>query len=169
MINMIVDFNAKSKGWCSIDIISFEGSELDFLTSQFGLSQIIEPTHILDKSRSCIDLIFTSQPVVIDSGVHASLHSNCHHQIIYAKFDLKIIYPWHFKHVSSDHIKRAIDIFDWESALNHIDVNDQVSVFSSAILNIVSNFIPNETCACDDRDPPWINSFIKYLIHAKDS
>ena len=92
---MIGDFNAKSKDWCSIDITSFEGSDLDFLISQFGLSQIIkEPTHILDNSRSCIDLIFTSQPnMVIDSGVHASLHANYHHQIIYAKFDLKIIYP----------------------------------------------------------------------------
>ena len=90
---MIGDFNAKSKDWCSIDITSFEGSELDFLTSQFGLSQIIkEPTHILDNSRSCIDLIFTSQPnMVIDSGVHASLHLNCHHQIVTTKFDLKII------------------------------------------------------------------------------
>ena len=29
---MIGDFNAKSKDWCSIDITSFEGSELDFLT-----------------------------------------------------------------------------------------------------------------------------------------
>ena len=58
---MIGDFNAKSKDWCSSDITSIEGSELDFLTSQFGFSQIIkEPTHILDKSRSCIDLIFTS-------------------------------------------------------------------------------------------------------------
>ena len=57
-------------------------------------------------------------------------------------------------------IKRAIDIFDWESALNYIDANDQVSVFSSTILNIVSNFIPNETIT-DDRDPPWMNSFIK--------
>ena len=175
---MIGDFNAKSKDWCSIDITSFEGSELDFLTSQFGLSQIIkEPTHILDNSRSCIDLIFTSQPnMVIDSGVHASLHANCHHQIIYAKFDLKIIYPppyertvWHFKHANSDHIKRAIDIFDWESALNYIDANDQVSVFNSTILNIISNFIPNETITCDDRDPPWMNSFIKNLIRAKDN
>ena len=121
------DSNAKSKDRCPIDITSFEGSEHDFLTSQFGLSQIIkEPTHILDNSRSCIDLIFTSQPnMVIDSGVHASLHSNCHHQIIYAKFDLKIIYPppyermvWHFKDANSDHIKSAINIFDWESALN---------------------------------------------------
>ena len=174
---MIGDFNAKSKDWSSIDITSFEGSELDFLTSQFGLLQRIkEPTHILDNSRSCIDLIFTSQPnMLIDSGVHASLHSNCHHQIIYAKFDLKIFYPppyertvWHFKHANSDRIKRAIDIFDWESALNYIDANDQVSVFNSTILNIVSNFIPNETITCDDCDPPWMNGFIKNLIPAKD-
>ena len=55
---MIGDFYAKSKDWCSIDITSFEGSELDVLTSQFGLSQLIkEPAHILDNSRSCIDLI----------------------------------------------------------------------------------------------------------------
>ena len=71
---MIVDFNTKSKDWCSIDITSFEGSVLDFLTSQFGLLQTIkERRHILDKSRSCNDLMFTSQPnMVIDSGVHAS-------------------------------------------------------------------------------------------------
>ena len=39
------------------------------------------------------------------SGVHTSLHVNCHHQIIYAKFKLQIYYPppyervdWHYKH-----------------------------------------------------------------------
>ena len=127
---MIGNFNAKSKDWCSIDITSFEGSELDFVTSQFGLSQIIKkPTNILENSRCYIDFIFTSESnMVIDSGVHASLHSNCHHQTICAKFDLKIIYPpryertvWHFKHANSDHIKRETDIFDWQSALNYID------------------------------------------------
>ena len=117
-------------------------------------------------------MIFTSQPnIVIDSGVNASLHASYHHQIIYAKFDLKIIYPppyertvWHFKHANSDHIKRATDIFNWESALNCIDANDQLSVFNSTILNIVSNFI-----LCDDRDPPWMNSFMINLIRAKDN
>ena len=45
---------------------SFEGSQIQLLTSKFGLSQIItEPTHILEMSRSCIDLIFTSQPNVV--------------------------------------------------------------------------------------------------------
>ena len=65
------------------------------MTSQFGLSQIIkEATHILESSSSCIDLIFTTQPnLVVESGVHPSLHPNCHHQIVFAKFNLQIYYP----------------------------------------------------------------------------
>ena len=53
--------------------------------------------------------------------------------------------------------------------LNYIDANDQVPVFNSTILNIVSSFIPNETITCDHRDPPWMNSFMKNLIRAKDN
>ena len=50
------DFNVKSKQWCEIDKTSFEGSQLQLLTSKFDLLQIItEPTHILENSRSCID------------------------------------------------------------------------------------------------------------------
>ena len=29
----------------------------------------------------------------MDSGAHASLHPNCHHQIVYEKLNLKIEYP----------------------------------------------------------------------------
>ena len=74
------------------DKTSFEGSQLQLLTSKFGLSQIFtEPKHILENSRYCLDLLFTPQPnMVMDSGVHASLHPHCHHQIIFAKFDLKV-------------------------------------------------------------------------------
>ena len=92
-IGAIGDFNAKSTNWCANDRTSFEGNKIEHITSQFGLSQIInEPTHILDSSSSCIDLIFTSQPeLVTESGVHPSLHQNCHHQIIYAKFNLQFL------------------------------------------------------------------------------
>ena len=42
----------------------------------------------------CIDLIFISQPnLITESGVHPSLHPNCHHQVIYAKFNLNFNYP----------------------------------------------------------------------------
>ena len=111
--------------------------------------------------------------MVTDSGVHASLHSNCRHQIIYAKFDSKMFHPqlyertvWHFKHANSDHIKRVIEISDCESALNNID---QDPVFNSTIINSITNFITNETIICDDRYPPWMNSFMKHLILAEDN
>ena len=78
---MIGDFNAKSSNWYLNDITSFEGSQIEFLASQFAMFQVIKkPTHILDISKSCIDLIFTPQPnIIMDSGVHSSLHSNFHH------------------------------------------------------------------------------------------
>ena len=60
LTTVISDFNAKSNKWSEGDISTIEESKIDFLTSQFGLSQIIkEPTHILENSYSCIDLIFT--------------------------------------------------------------------------------------------------------------
>ena len=49
-------------------------------------------------TTSFIDLLLISQPnLVIESGVHSSLPSHCHHariaNIIYARFNLKVYYP----------------------------------------------------------------------------
>ena len=91
---VIGDSNAKSNKWSEDDRSTNEGSKTNFLTSKFGLSQIIkEPTHILENPSSGIDLIFSTQTIlVLDSGVHHSLHQDCHHQIIFAKFNLKAYY-----------------------------------------------------------------------------
>ena len=100
------DFNAKSKHWCSQDSTNFEGITIENVTSQSGLSQIIKKaTHISESSSLCIDLIFTMQPnLLVEFGVHPSLHRNCHHQIGFSKFDLQIYYPpqyaryiWYYK------------------------------------------------------------------------
>ena len=87
LITILGDFNAKSSNWCSIDTTNYEGTQIDSLTSFFGLHQMIsEPTHFLTHSNSCIDLIFTSQPnLVTHSGSYASLHKNCHHSIVFVK------------------------------------------------------------------------------------
>ena len=83
--------NVKSSNWYKHDKTTYEGSKIDAITSQFGLQQLIkEPTHILTDSSSCIDLLFTSQPnLVMESGVHSSLH----HQMIHAKINFKVYYP----------------------------------------------------------------------------
>ena len=92
LVVLLGDFNAKSSNWCKNDITTTEGKAIENISSQFGLHQMIsEPTHILESSSSCIDLIFTSQPYLItESGVHPSLHPNSHQQIIFAKFNLEI-------------------------------------------------------------------------------
>ena len=163
LTTIIGDSNAKSSNWYSHDKTSFEGSTIESITSQFGLHQLInEPTHLLQNSSSCIDLIFTSQPnIVVESGVHPSLHPNCHHQIIFAKFNLKIYYPppylrevWHYKEANADLIKRAISNFNWEKAFSNTNIKEKVSLFNKTILNILNNYIPHETIICNDKDPP---------------
>ena len=99
--------------------MNFEGSTIESMTSQFGLHQLItEPTYLLQNFSSCIDLIFTSQPnFVVESGVHTSLHPNCHHQILFAKFNLKIYYPspylrelCHYKEANADLSNEQLEV-----------------------------------------------------------
>ena len=94
-IVLLGDLNAKLSKWYGNDSTSYEGTKIDGITSQFGMQQLInEPTHILPASSSCVDLIFVSQPnLVMESGIHSSLHQKCYHQIIYARLNLKIHYP----------------------------------------------------------------------------
>ena len=121
LLTAIGDFNDKDSNWYNKDKTSFEGNTIENVTSQIGLHQIInEPTHILPNSSSCIDLIFTFQPnMVIESGIHSSLHSSCHHQIVFAKFNLKIYYQppysrkfWHFKEAKTDLFRRTLNDFN---------------------------------------------------------
>ena len=92
---LLGDFNAGSKSLWVHDITNNEGTQVESISSLYGFSQLIsEPTHILQNSSSCINLIFTDKPnLVINSGVKPSLHESYHHQIAYTKFNLQIMYP----------------------------------------------------------------------------
>ena len=132
-------FNAKLKKWKTDDMDTAEGITIDEVSSSFALSQIISgPTHILDDSNSCIDLIFTNHPeIILNSAIHSSIHPNCHHQIIHAEIDFKIFFPppyerkiWHYKRADTVSIKSCIDNFNWERAFLNIDIDKQVEIFN---------------------------------------
>ena len=122
---------------------------------------IAEPTHFLENSSSCIDLIFTNQSnFIMYAGVHPSLHSKCHHQVIYAKLNLQIEYPppytrdiWDYGKAQFDLINKAIENFYWNKLFSGQDIHDQVNLFNTTILNIFRNFIPNKVILCDDKEP----------------
>ena len=110
----------------------------------------------------------------MESGIHSSLHSNCHYQTVFAKFNLSIFYPplyertvWYYERANTERIRRDIDQFDWLRALCNVNVDEKVYFFTKTLPNIIQNFIPHETIICDDRDPSWINKEIKKLMAEK--
>ena len=118
LVVLLGDFNAKSSTWCKNDTTTTEGKAIENITSQFDLHQMIdEPTHILESSSLCIDLIFTSQPnLITESGVHPSLHPNSHHQIIFQSLTRKFTIH-HLIFVKSGTIKMQILILSDEQLL----------------------------------------------------
>ena len=64
-------------------------------------------------------------------------------------------------------ITKAVQGFDWDNAFLDKSTEQKASILIKTILNIMSNFIPNETVTIDDRDPPWVNNKIKSLIKNK--
>ena len=146
------------------------------LTSANEVSQSInEPTHLQTSNSSCIDLIFTDQPNLSEnSGVHASLHPNCHHQIVHSSFNLNISNPppyqrlvWDYKKADSKNIRKALDSVNWERLLNQKAINAQVTAFNETILNVFRNYVPNKYITIDDKDPIWMSENIKAKIKEK--
>ena len=112
--------------------------------------------------------IYIAANLVVESGVHPSLHPNCHHQIVFAKFNLMISYPppysrevWHYREANTDLIRRAISNFNWEKAFYNTNATKKVSIFNKTILHGLSSNIPHEALTSDDRDPPWFNSLLQ--------
>ena len=105
----------------------------------------------------------------MESGVHSSLHPNCHHQIVFAKINLKICYPphyereiWNYEKVKADLIQKLIYQFSWDRRFSNTNMNQKVHLFNQTVKNFPCNFIPHET-----EVPSWINSKIKGLIQEK--
>ena len=89
------DFNARSAQLWGKDLENDAGKLFEPFTAGLGLEQLIsQATYILGNSQSCIDLLFTDHPnLFIESGVHGSLHEQCHYQIIYVKISIDNLPP----------------------------------------------------------------------------
>ena len=58
--------------------------------------------------------------------------------------------------------------FPWRRYLDvNTDPNWQVKTFTDTFLNIMSNFIPNETKRFVPRNPPWITKPLKTMLNRK--
>ena len=121
---------------------------------------------------TCIDLILTDQPnLVLDSGVRPSLDQTVKHQITYCKVNYKIpplpSYKrklWYYDRADQNLINRAISEFPWEIRLRGLDPTEQTKLLNETLLNIMSNFVPNEFKTIRPREPEWMTKNIKTLL-----
>ena len=112
--------------------------------------------------------------MVMNSGVILSIHQSCHHQILFAKVNLKIFYTspytrsiWDYSNSNHEAINNTIDGFHWEKASSNVNVHTQVKLFNETLSNIFMNFVPNKLIIVDDRNPPWVTEKIKILLKDK--
>ena len=49
------------------------------------------------------------------------------------------------------------------------NVEEQVILFNSVLINIFTIYVPHKTVTFDDKDPPWINNFIKTKLTLKNT
>ena len=125
-------------------------------------------------TKLCIDLIFTDQPnLSVNSGIHASLHPNSHHQIVQSKFDLNIFYTPPYQRLVRDYkkavvsnIQKALDLVSWEKLFGNknIDIRSQSSVKQ---IKYIQKFCSKKVITCNDKDPISMNEKIKSKVKSK--
>ena len=170
-------FTGPFQFWWPGDDTTAKGREIENILSSLGLSQLIsEPTNFEpNKKPSCIDLVITDQSnFVLDSGTRASRDSFYRHQITYCTVNFNIPPPpferriWHYHRTDTALLRRSMCSFPWVQHLNtNQDPNWQVKTFTKIVMNIMTNFIPNEIKRIVPRDPPCITKLLKTMLNRK--
>ena len=107
-------------------------------------------------------------------GTLASLLTQCHHNIIYAKIDLASKLPkpskqrkWDYKNADVGSIRKCLFEINWERNIFHTNPNNQVELLTESILNTFSNFCPKKTVIRRFKDKAWMTNEIKQKLKEK--
>ena len=170
------DFNSTCKQWWPEDSKDHQGIALDEFIESNALFQLInQPMHILENSKSCIDLIITNQPsLFVESGVHPSLFTGCHHEIIFGKVAGSVPHlppykrrMWDYKVADVSSIRESFMNIDWYLGFGNLEPNLMVDKFTKIILRIIAENVPNRVITINEKNPPWITKEVKTVIRCK--
>ena len=128
------------------------------------------------RNFSCVDLTFTDQPnLSVNSGVHASLHPNCHHQFVHSSFSLNIsLSPpyqrlvWDYKRPIQKILEKPLIQLIGKGCLIKKLLTHKLQLLMK-ILNVFRNYVPNKYITIDDRGPVWMNENTKTEIKEKNT
>ena len=98
------------------------------------------------------------------SGVHLSLHPNCHQSLQ----NLICLFCIHHlpKELFSFIKKQMLNLSEGQ-LMNTIEYEPYLTLMLDLLHNLIHDFIPHKRIVCNGRDPSWINNKIKKLINNK--
>ena len=170
---LISDFNAKCSKWCSSDKNNIAGLKIDNITTTAGYSQLInKPTHFMNGTSSCLDLIFSSNVSFIRNyEIKQSIYEKCHHNITYSTLDFNVPLPppyyreiWDYKNADTESIQKAISSFDWPKAFRNKNASENCKLLMDTLMNIFINYIPHKTKKFGYKTPEWMNTLIIFAL-----
>ena len=59
---------------------------------------------------------------------------------------------WRCEQGNTELIRKVVYEFNWWRTFSNLNINESVCPFNKTILNIASNFMPNEMVTCNDRE-----------------
>ena len=146
--------------------------KLSCMMSTYALSQMVSGhTHVHHSgTSSTIDLLFTSNPSLINDCITIPALSNSDHLGLLARLCLKSVNHikaktrtvWRYSLADWDRACELIEATDWNSLLDHSDINVSWNKWKSAFMNIMEECIPKATLP-PRRNRPWLT---KKLIQA---
>ena len=170
------DFNCKHSSFYSGDPNTAEGGMLkSFFESRQFVQLIAEPTRFSGNSQSCLDLVFTNNPILIDeSSVHPVIN-NCDHAPVSVTLSIKQHHVesykrkvWDFKHADFATLRLRIANHRWESAFVKTNIDDSVCEFMSMLKLIVESCVPHYSAIIRPREKPFMNSELRRLMRKRD-
>ena len=133
---------------------------------------IDKPTHYINESSLCIDLVFSSNVnLTKNCRVEQSLYETCHHNIIYGTLNFNYLFSppyfreiWDYKNGNIECIQKSIYVFHWIRAFQNRRCNEKCKILSETLFNIFPNFIPHKSIKTNYKIPEWINRSIKLSL-----
>ena len=148
----------------------FNQMKLNTLCRRFNLKKsVIAPT----RGANVLDQILTNMSDLYDDAAHLPPVGRSDHQcLLYSpKIKLNVKLTSQKVRLTKPHNLAALglklNLEDWKSVFQAYDVNDEVRSFTNSIIEILDETIPETTIRVHVSDIPWMTSYIKREIKAR--
>ena len=170
------DFNGKHEDFCATDITTGDGRELKaYFDSKDFIQLIGEPTRFQNNHMSCLDLIFTNNPITVrNPNVYPQIN-NCDHCPISVgifldntKYNSYKRMVWDFKRGDFDKLRNILYNCRWDSVFTKTCINDKALEFMYIFEKVSEACVPHYETTIRPNNKPYITTEIKKLIRRRD-